>query len=956
MIFSTLFKKKVNWKNKDVTLRITAINTELSPDNTEQRVILTDIIKDDVSDLVRRAALIRVASFDCYLAASHENSQNKVKQFAAKQVHDILATDHKLVLSVELKQGLLARNAQNSIFGTALLEAWLAHEQDSDMMIALYQQISARKTSTHLLAHSFSQKQQPDFQRYLLDQVVDAKVLEKLSKKACNESIAQHIQEKLVAMQAAIEKPQKLSKQLQLILAKLQALKDVSDYGDYKKRKAILIQQWQSLEAEFEVFNADELTALNDKYQSIMTHLDKLFIAKAENYQQQIIADKLAHDKQQDKKEFTGQLNLITQALTTAVFSSDIVDEAHFKGLLDQLTKDINASVLNANEQQAFINQVQQLAQRLTQIPVIAESVSQATNLISKISQLTLPKSLVELNTRQQTYNDWLKAWRVIEQKTSGILPESIVQAQKQIVSTWQVGLKSLQSQQKDLFFQHKKKIQDIKRLLNHGKYKVCFGLFKGVKDSIEQLSPHQQQQLQRDFEQISEKMIELSDWEHYIATPRKQNLLKAVQALVNTPLDNPNEQAGKVKEYRSTWNSLGHADEDIDKQLNEEFNQLCEQAFAPCRLFYAEQDKIREQHLAQRQQILKKAELLVVELSETQASQTVDFKKVDGKLNTLQQLWNNAGDVDRNQYKKLQQQFKDAISPIKLAISDFHAANATEKKALIVTAQTLLVSEDVLVAIESAKKLQQTWRCVGFAGNHQESQLWQQFRQVNDELFAKRKALKSEQQAALSNQQQAFEQQLTVITESFSVISEQNDNQALQEILQQAEVLHNDVIACKPVIRALVVGVEQIIKQVQLLMQSNLQVKEQQAWSKLFVLMSRQATHSHDVEVLKTSADFSDLSSFWQKRFQEHVKLTKQAEESSRFDKTLEIEIVAKSDSPVELAAQRMKVQVQLMQQHMQSGSEIDLSKLLVDWLMLGSLSEGDLPLIERLKVIYCY
>ncbi|WP_057831397.1 DUF349 domain-containing protein [Colwellia sp. TT2012] len=963
MIFSSFFKTKANWQHKDAAVRITAINSELSVENSEQLAILTDLIQQDISDLVRRAALIKVASFDCYLEASHHNSQAKVKQFAGKQVHDILASDHKIVLCAEMKQNILAKQAQSPILGTALLEAWLAHEQDSAIMITLYQQISARKTSTHLLSHSFSQKQNPEFQTYLLSQVDDSKVLEKLSKKACNELLAQQIQDKLTAIQTAVEKPQKLSKQIQLVLAKLQALKDVADYGEYKKRKSRLIDEWQVLEPEHEVFSAEERTIFNDKYQGIISHLEKLFITKAESYQQKIIIDKLAHDKQRDKKAFTQQLNHISQAITTAVFSSDNLDEEQFLGSLGQINTAIEASALNKDEQQVFILQVKQLTKRLGQIPEIAESVSQATNLISKISQLTLPTSLQELNSRQETYHDWLKTWRLIEQKTAGILPESIVQAQKQIVSTWQGGLKPLQSQQKELFFVHKKKLQDIKRLLNNGKFKVCFGLFKGVKENIDQLTAQQKQQLQRDFDQVSEKMTELSDWEHYIATPRKQELLLAVQALVDTPLDNPNEQAKKVKAYRSTWNSLGHADEDIDKQLNEQFNQHCEQAFAPCRLFYAEQDKIRQQHLAQRQQILKKADLLVVELSETQASQTVDFKKVDGKLNSLQQLWNNAGDVDRNQYKKLQQQFKDAISPIKAAISDFHAANATEKKALIVTAQTLLVSEDVLVAIESAKKLQQKWRCVGFAGNHQESQLWQQFRHVNDELFAKRKALKSEQQAVLSNQQQAYDEKVSTIAESLISFTDQAANkevepdnkQSLQDIEQQAEALLTEVIANKPVIKVVVARLEKIIKQVAQLIKSNRQVNKQQGWLNLFELMSLQAQSNQDVEALTASAMVNKLSSFWQKRWQEHVKLSEQVKGGHRFDKTLEIEILGKSESPAALSEQRMKVQVQLMQEQMLSGSDIDLSKLLVDWLMLGILTEGDLPLIARLKAIYC-
>ncbi|PKG80920.1 DUF349 domain-containing protein [Colwellia sp. 75C3] len=904
---------------------------------------------------MRRAALIKVGTFDCYLEASKDNNQVKVKQFAAKQVHDILATDHNVVISTEQKQTLLAQQATTPVLSTALLEAWLAHEQDSAIMIALYQQISARKTTMHLLTHSFSQKQNPDFQTYLLNQVDDSKVLEKLSKKACNDLLTQQIEDKIAAIQAAIEKPQKLTKQIQLTLSKLQALKDVADYGVYKKRKTLLISDWQALEAEFDVFTAEELVVFNDKYQSIVTQLEKLFIAKAENYQQQIISDKLAHDKQQDKKEFTQQLNQISQGITTAVFSSDNVDEEQFKELLRQLTTDIKASVLNKAEQDGFITQVTKLTTRLGEIPEIAESVSEATNLISKISQLTLPKSLDELNDRQETYNDWLKAWRVIERKTAGILPESIVKAQKEIVSNWQGGLKSLQSQQKELFFQHKKRLVDIKRLLSNGKFKVCFGLFKGVKESIHQLSAQQQQQLQRDFDQVSEKMVELSDWEHYIATPRKQELLLAMQTLVETPLDNPNEQATKVKEYRNTWNSLGHADEDVDKQLNEQFNQLCEQAFAPCRLFYAEQDKIRLQHLEQRQKLLEKAEQFVVNLNESQEAQTVDFKKLDGQLNNLQQQWNNAGEVDRNQYKKLQLKFKNAITPIKNAISVFHLSNSTEKQALITKAEALLASEDVLAAIESAKQLQQTWREIGFAGNHQENQLWQKFREVNDALFSKRQQFKSDQQAALSTQQQVFVDQVVIIEESLNSLANKDDKQVLQSIEQQAQTLLNDVIAHRPVIKPVANRLERIIKNIEQVIKSNSQVKESQSWSNLFELLSLHAQNKQELAELQTSAVFNNMTSFWQKRFQEHVKLTKQVQASSRFDKTLEIEILGKSDSPADLAAQRMKVQVQLMQEQMLSGTEIDLSKLLVDWLMLGQLAESDLPLIERLKGIYC-
>jgi len=424
---------------------------------------------------------------------------------------------------------------------------------------------------------------------------------------------------------------------------------------------------------------------------------------------------------------------------------------------------------------------------------------------------------------------------------------------------------------------------------------------------------------------------------------------------LVDTPLDNPNEQATKVKQFRTTWDSLGHAEEDIDKALNEQFNVACEQAFAPCRLFYAEQDKLREQHLLQRQQILEKASVLVKSLESEFAEQSVNYKALEGKLNSLEQQWSGAGEVDRKQYKQLQQQFKLAVEPIKQAINDFHQANVEQKQALIKSAEQLLVIEDVFAAIESIKQLQNNWRAVGFAGNAQESRLWKQFRAVNDQLFAKRDALKSEQQAAQSNKQQVFENQILALEASLNDLDQPIDLKSLQEIKQQAQDCHREIVASKPVIKSVATRVENLIKQLEQLEVKSAQEKAQQNWLKLFSLLTEQAQQAQDFTELSSSTLFSQLTSFWQKRLQEQAKISAHVSGESRFDKTLEIEILAQVESPAELAEQRMKVQVQLMQDQMLSGNTIDLTKSLVQWLKLGTISENDLPLIKRLQQVYC-
>jgi hypothetical protein len=302
MIFSTLFKTKATWQHKDATTRITAINNELSLSDNQHSAILHDMVKSDDSDLVRRAALLKIGSLAAFIDASRNNSLEKVKQFATQQVHDILSKNHNIEVSEAQKHDLLEQQAQDTLLNSATLEAWFFHEKQSDIILALYQQLSLRKKSSQFLLQCFNHKQDATFQHYLINQIDDIKILEKLVKKTNDVGVISAIETKTVSIQAKIEAPLKLTKQIQLTLAKLLALKDIADYGTYKQRKAKLLNDWQELTLQFNLLTADEVTSCTDKQIAILANLDKLFVAKAENYQQQIIADKLAHDKQQDKK------------------------------------------------------------------------------------------------------------------------------------------------------------------------------------------------------------------------------------------------------------------------------------------------------------------------------------------------------------------------------------------------------------------------------------------------------------------------------------------------------------------------------------------------------------------------------------------------------------------------------------------------------------------------------
>ena len=93
-----------------------------------------------------------------------------------------------------------------------------------------------------------------------------------------------------------------------------------------------------------------------------------------------------------------------------------------------------------------------------------------------------------------------------------------------------------------------------------------------------------------------------------------------------------------------------------------------------------------------------------------------------------------------------MQQEFSSTVQPIKVMIRTFHDSNSELKSALIEKVKAEFLSEDINLAIENTKKLQNQWRDIGYAGPKQDNKLWQAFRAANDQLFKKRDVLKTDE------------------------------------------------------------------------------------------------------------------------------------------------------------------------------------------------------------------
>jgi hypothetical protein len=930
MIFSR-FRNKSPWQNKDSNIRISAINNDLDSNNTEEKAILLSLLTEDKSELVRRAVLLKLNDFSIWHQTSQTNDHNKVRDYAENEVTAILFNERALKLSTDEKLAYIAAQAK-----LAFLETWLKIENDAKVVIELYKKIAKPQLSLSV----FKSHPQSDVQQFLVEQAATIESLEKLLKKSTLENISTSINNKISAIKAQQEKPIKLTKQAQLTLAKLLALKDVSDYQAVIVKQVELDQQWLVLTDDFNCLDEEKRLIFTNKYQDITLQLTKIFASKAEAFEQQKIADALALEKQAIKDKIALNIKQYEQSLSDSIFKSNHIDEEKFIDQLTQLQEEISTSVLSDDDKHTFKRNVKLIENKLSKLPEIAESLTEATHLISKISQISVPKNLAQLLEQETSYQQWLEQWQVVSKKSNGSLPESIVNAYQDIVKQWNTALKPLHQQQKQNFNQVQRKVSDFNRLASSGKFNACFGIFKKIKADYEQLNTQQQQRIQRDIDSAQEKINELSDWEHYISTPRKQALLEQMKQLVEVPLDNPSEQAAKVKEFRNQWNTLGHAEDDVEQALNEQFNAACEQAFAPCRLFYAEQDKIRAHHLSTRLAIVEETQVFTAKFNDND----VNWKSIDAKLNQLKQKWRDAGEVDREKYKPLNDQFNALLKPVKLAIHQHHQDNINAKQNLIKQVEQALVNEDIQVAVNDVKKLQNQWREIGYSGPKDENKLWQQFRSINDQVFDRRNIEQNkqkEQHTLLANEY--FESISTIETRVLTDKSVKSIKAAIDELQQQKRQLTQENSSLKPVLNKIEVLINNFDKELSVFKQQ----ERDKTWQRVFLSLADSVENSD----LTISENYQALPTSWQKKLSNLS--TEQCDFSDRLNKTIALEIMAKVESPVENKEQRLAIQIELMQSHMSSGEKFNLEESFFEWLNIGQLKEQDLILLDRVKFV---
>jgi vacuolar-type H+-ATPase subunit I/STV1 len=303
-----------------------------------------------------------------------------------------------------------------------------------------------------------------------------------------------------------------------------------------------------------------------------------------------------------------------------------------------------------------------------------------------------------------------------------------------------------------------------------------------------------------------------------------------------------------------------------------------------------------------------------------------------------LTKLYRETGFVDKERVPELAKRFKVATSDIKTAINTHHKENDEQKNSLIEQARKIVEGEGQLEEkISQLKNLQNKWQKIGFAGKGRDQKLWNEFRGLNNQVFAIRDEQFKQRNEAASEAFNEITSQLTAISEAVTNAEEINSlNQAIEQVRSITADLSN---LNKSLTEKAKKQANGIVKQAEARVSNLRSQREKQIYVNLFDVVQDIAQGN--------ATDTSELKPSWQSALNFNNK-------EDREDVTLMLELTAGVDSPANDQDRRNQVQMTMLSKKLEEGQEYDLQELLETWLSAGIFEQQDIELVKRVKPIF--
>lgn len=448
-----------------------------------------------------------------------------------------------------------------------------------------------------------------------------------------------------------------------------------------------------------------------------------------------------------------------------------------------------------------------------------------------------------------------------------------------------------------------KETLLQLEQALEAKQLKESKQLFKSAQQKFKQLDRRHARPLQARMQLLGGQLSELSDWQGFATRPKQIALCEQMEYLAEQPME-PEAKAERIKELQNEWRGLGGSS---DRELWTRFKQASDLAYEPCKAYFSAKSGLKQVNLETRKTIVDQLRTFI----DNADWQSIDWKAVENIHQKAREEWKAAWPIEFRDNRAVQKEFDALLKRLEEPLNDERQKNEAVKQAIVEKAEALVEHEPLTEAMNQAKALQSEWQQVGITRHREDRKLWQAFRKACDQIFARRDAVKNEQQ----EQARAADEKASPVLENAQQQDETSPREDLAANLTALDALTNEPLS-NPV-------------------QSQVRQQQDRLRSLLESLRSREKLEEWQKHIrarVEGTLQTSELPQHWQ-------KLGVNLEGADAAELVIRAEILAEIPSPSDEQAQRMEIQVQR----------------LADGMGGNGNDQGVLPQMESLLAAWC-
>jgi len=246
---------------------------------------------------------------------------------------------------------------------------------------------------------------------------------------------------------------------------------------------------------------------------------------------------------------------------------------------------------------------------------------------------------------------------------------------------------------------------------------------------------------LRHRFNFMSAQSRYFNDMSSFATNPKRNDIIKEIETLITTPIENPKKQANAIHGLQTKWQQLDQTSKPAGREQWETFKQLTDKAWEPCAQYYEELKIIKVSNATERKKIIEG----ILKYTEEKSSRWPGLIELSKYLSQTFQLWQTFAPVMDEDFIKLKTAYQNARKPINDQIREQENKNLKLKESVIEQVK-LINDEDTKVCIQKYQKLKRDYQNIGPAGKKNEPNLWKLLNASADRFYEAEKSIANDE------------------------------------------------------------------------------------------------------------------------------------------------------------------------------------------------------------------